>query len=150
MPAEARPRLRPRRGRERNPCRRTVRRVGLRTHPRQLAAHAFLGERRRIRGLVDSIAAATIGPDQWPGGHPPTADAALHAAGLDAPQQPVDAAGRGSDAAHGRMPPTAAPGPTLPYDEAPPATTRPAPGRRNIGCGWWPAAATPIAIARFG
>jgi hypothetical protein len=29
--------------------------------PRQLGAHAFLGERRRIRDLVDSIAAATMG-----------------------------------------------------------------------------------------
>jgi HNH endonuclease len=37
---------------------------------------------------------------------------------------------------HGRMPPTAAPGPALAYDDAPPRTTRPAPGRRNIGCGW--------------
>jgi hypothetical protein len=29
--------------------------------PRQLAAHAFLGERRRIRDLVDGITAATMG-----------------------------------------------------------------------------------------
>jgi hypothetical protein len=29
--------------------------------PRQLAAHAFLAERRRIRGLVDGITAATMG-----------------------------------------------------------------------------------------
>jgi hypothetical protein len=35
--------------------------VGLRTlSPRQLA-YAFLRERRRIRGLVDDIAAATMG-----------------------------------------------------------------------------------------
>ena len=39
---------------------------------------------------------------------------------------------------HGRMPPTAAPGPALAFGDAPPFMTRPAPGRRNIGCGWWP------------
>ena len=36
---------------------------------------------------------------RWPGRHSPTADAALHAAGLDAPQHPVGAAGRGFDTA---------------------------------------------------
>ncbi len=40
---------------------------------------------------------------------------------------------------HGRMPPSAAPAYAGPaYDETPPFVTRPAPGRRNIGCGWWP------------
>jgi HNH endonuclease len=39
---------------------------------------------------------------------------------------------------HGRMPPATALAAAPAYDDAPPAATRPAPGRRNIGCGWWP------------